>query len=159
MKRITIAALGLVVGATTGCVDMGLEGNVALEEAQDRPPRDLVAAIYRPTETVSQRVIVEGRLYVPSGLPLTADQGDLRPVGSAAGGTVYARKWDSAPYDAVYMELPARATAPSVTALLNRGQWQELRPVTGRTGPVAESGAEYPEPGSAEAAPATQAGH
>ena len=141
MKRITIAALGLVVGSTAGCVDMGLGGNVPLEEAEDRPPTELVAAVHRPTEAVSERIIVDGRLWVPSGMPLTAEASDLQAVGSADGRTVYARRWDRAPYDALLMQLPDGTTAATPVALLNRAGWIELRPVLGRSGPVPGTGA------------------
>lgn len=136
MKRITIAVLGLVVGSVTGCIDMGLDGNIPLEEAEDRPPLDLVAAVYNPTESVSQRVIVDGRLWIPSGLPLTVARTDLRAVGTADGRTVYARSWDRPPYGALVMELPTEPRAMTPVARLNREEWVELQPVLGRSGPV-----------------------
>lgn len=154
MKRITMAALGLVVGTTSGCIDMGLDGNIPLEEAQDRAPRALVAAVYRPVEAVPARVIVEGRLWVPSGLPLTLDASQLRTIGSAGGVAVHARSWDTPPFDALYVRAP-QSPAPSVTARLNRGEWLELRPVLGRSGPVpAAHGA-----GSGAASGDAHAGH
>ncbi len=39
---------------------------------------------------------------MPSGPPLALGEGEVRPVGSAGGQTVYARSWDEAPYDALF---------------------------------------------------------
>ncbi|HUG40203.1 MAG TPA: hypothetical protein VMM12_06955 [Longimicrobiales bacterium] len=135
MTRITIAALALVAGATAGCRDMGLDGNIPLEEARARETSELVAATMRPRAAPAQRLVVDGRLWVPFGLPLTLDASDLRAVGSADGQTVHARRWDQAPYDALFIPLPP---AGGVAALGGAGpqEWQELRPVHGRSGPV-----------------------
>lgn len=146
MKRMTIAVLGLVAGTVAGCKDMGLPGNVPLEEAQDRPPSALVAAVLAPVEAVNARIVVDGRLWVPSGQPLTVQESDLRAVGSATGRTVHARRWDASPYDALFVrEESAGATSA------RGGEWIELRPVRGRSGPV-------PEEGGTTAAPAPAAG-
>ena len=155
MKRISIAALGLVVGATAGCKDMGLEGNIPLDEARDRAPSQLVAAVMRPTESVAERLIIDGRRWLPSGLPLTMNQADLRAVGSADGTTVHARQWDQSPYDALFIPLDAVNRSAGEPGLLTPSRWVELRPVLGRSGPV--SGGGTAAPGTGTTAPG--AGH
>ena len=151
MKRMTIVVLGVVVGMTAGCRDMGLDDNIPLEEARERAPRPLVAAVMSPAETVSQPIIVDGRLWVPSGMPLTLQETDLRAVGSATGRTVHARRWDASPYDALYVrEESARATSADGEA------WIELLPVRGRSGPVPGGGRTTAAPGAS--APAGEHG-
>lgn len=150
MKRITMVALAIAAGATTACRDLGLEGNIPLEEARDREPSALVAAVMRPTEVVAQRIVVDGRLWVPSGQPITAGAEDLQPVGSADGTTVYARRWDRPPYDAVFIRLaPAGAPGRPPAAGIEE-HWVELMPVRGRSGPV---------PGASPRGPADTAAH
>lgn len=141
MKRITIAVLGLVIGTAAGCKDLGLDGNIPLEEAQDRPPSALVAAVMAPVEPVSERLVVDGRLWIPSGMPLTLQESDLRAVGSATGRTVYARRWDESPYDALFVRLAAAdPSAPAGAVRTGGGEWIELQPVRGRSGRVPGEG-------------------
>lgn len=128
MKRTgTIAAFALVT-ALAGCQDAGLEGNVPLEEAMNRPPSDLVAAVHAPAPTADGQLVVDGRLWVPTGTPLDLDAAGLRAVGSASGRTVHARTWDRPPYDALFTPV-----APDA--------WQEWAPVIGRSGALPGSGA------------------
>lgn len=142
MKRITIGALGLVVGMTAGCRDMGLEGNLPLAEAEQRQTSALVAAVMQPADAAAPRLVVDGRLWVASGQPTTMNQADLRAVGSADGRTVYARGWDASPYDALFVraEEPAAPggamTTSGTPAAPGSGDWIELLPVRGRTGAV-----------------------
>lgn len=144
MKRITIAALGLVVGATAGCRDMGLEGNIQLEEARGRQTSALMRAISTPTESGTTRLVVDGRLWVAAGLPVSLRSDELRSIGSADGQTVYARAWDRSPYDALFVQLPDTAGVPAVS-MPGGERWIRLDPVRGRTGPVAGA-AEAGEP-------------
>ena len=151
MKRITIALLGLVVGTTAACRDMGLEGNIPLEEAMEKPPTPLVVAVTSAADAAGDRLVVDGRLWVPSGMPLTMEEADLRAVGSATGRTVYARRWDQSPYDALFIPRPTGGPAAGSgttggvrtagTATSGGGEWIELRPVLGRSGPVPDGGA------------------
>ena len=132
MKRIqTIAVLGL---ATTlaGCQDMGLEDNLPLGEATDRPPSELVQAVYRPQEVQGPTLIIDGRRWVPAGAPLTVSADELRPIGSSDGSTFYARSWDDAPYDAVFTRMPGWAAADSAVFGPQEGQpWQAYEQVLG----------------------------
>ena len=182
MKRTTIAVLGLVAGTAAGCKDMGLEGNVPLEEAQDRPPSALVAAVLAPVEAVNARLIVDGRLWIPSGQPLTLQESDVRAVGSATGQTVYARRWDESPYDALFVRAPsadagrgAARQTPGTTATTattgttgttgtpgtaaGGGEWIELQPVRGRSGPLPGQPAGTTSGQGAPAAGAQHGGH
>lgn len=152
MKRNTIAALGLVAAATAGCMDMGLEGNIPLEEAQARETSELVAAVRRPTGAAPIRFIVDGRLWVPSGLPLTLAMSELRAVGSGDGQTVYARHWDQAPFDALFVRMTPPGESGALAAMpLEAERWIELRPVLGRTGPVPAHGGPAAAGGAADA--------
>lgn len=144
MKRITIAALGLVVGATAGCKDMGLDGNLPLEEARARQNSALMRAISTPTESGATRLIVDGRLWVPAGRPLTVQAEDLRSIGAADGQTVYARGWDRSPYDALFIRATAEEDDASSPSMATGERWIQLAPVRGRTGPLSEPAAEQP---------------
>lgn len=133
MKRITLAVVAVTVGATAGCKDLGLDGNVPLAEARAREPSPLVAAVMAPPEDAGTRVIVDGRLWVPWGRPFTlgpAESGQLRAVGSGAGETVYARAWDRPPYGTLFIRLPERGEQ----AVGGGERWIALAPVQGRTG-------------------------
>lgn len=175
MKRTaTIAFFTLAAPlALAGCQDLGLEGNIPLAEAEDRAPSELVAAVYAPTEVQDQQLIVDGRLWVPQGAPLTVSARELRPVGSAGGKTVHARSWDQAPYDALFTELPPQAPTDSLVFGPQEGtQWQEWAPVIGRSGALPPAGADHdaaapghgaPDPGhetpAAGGEPGAAAGH
>lgn len=103
MRRSTIALLGVL--ALTGCKNMGLDYAGPADEAAVDSPSDLVAAVHeRGAEHTSQGLIVDGRKWVSAGVPgpLPLGEEELRPVGSAAGSTVYARHWDRAPYDMLF---------------------------------------------------------
>ena len=158
MKRITIAALGLVVGGTAGCRDMGLEGNLPLAEAEQRQTSELVATVMQPTDASAPRLVVDGRLWVAAGLPARMAEADLRAVGSADGRTVYARAWDAAPYDALFVRSAdttagAALTTGGTPADAGMAEWIQLLPVSGRTGAV-------PGAATGEGAPAPDpAGH
>lgn len=116
MKRVPALVLLTVV---TGCTT-GLDGAPPLDEAEHAPPPELVAQVHALPDTAADDVIVDGRLWVPWGLPADLRGAVLRPVGSAHGLTVYARAWDRSPYD----ELFARRD----------GEWRRYAPVIGRSG-------------------------
>lgn len=101
MRRAPTAAL--VALLAVGCTDLGLEGNIPLEEAERKPPSELVAAVFGPTDAPAGELIADGRLWVPWGRPGAFDDADLRPVGSTHGLTVHARAWDRPPYDALFV--------------------------------------------------------
>lgn len=102
MERIrTMALFGVL--ALAGCQNMGLYDAGPEEDAVVAPPPELVAAVHASSpEMARQPLIVDGRKWVPAGTPLALGDGEVRPVGSAAGQTVYARSWDEAPYDALF---------------------------------------------------------
>lgn len=120
MKRAPLLALAALLAAT-GCRDMGLSGNLPLDEAERMAPPALVAAVFARAPAEAEEIIIDGRLWVPWGLPAEMDADDLRPVGSTHGITVYARAWDRSPYDALF--------APH-----DRAGWQGYAPVIGRSG-------------------------
>lgn len=154
MKRTgTIAAFTLVT-ALAGCQDAGLEGNVPLEEAMNRPPSDLVAAVHAPAGTEDGQLVVDGRLWVPSGTPRSLDAAGLRAVGSASGRTVHARTWDRPPYDALFTPA-ADDTAGAATSAPDA--WQEWAPVIGRSGALPGTGADHDSAGHAGAPADTHA--
>lgn len=135
-RRVTVCALALAT-AVAGCEDLGLDGNTYLEDAMDRPPSELVAAVYRPQEVQSQILIMDGREWVPSGGPLTLSEEELRPVGSSNGQTVYARSWDQPPFDLLFTRLTG-GPAPADSAVFGPQegvQWQEWAGVWGQTAP------------------------
>lgn len=132
---IAVCALGL---ALVACRDLGLEDNVPLEEAMQQPPLDLVAAVHAPADG-PEPLIIDGRLWRPSGVPITTGTGELRPVGSAGGTTVYARSWDRPPYDEVFARIdPA---GPDAGTADDDGPWQPFAPVLGRSGAIPGTGA------------------
>lgn len=101
MKRAPAAALATLL-VLAGCTDLGLEGNIPLEEARHEPPADLVAAVHGRASAEDGDVVMAGRLWVPWGLPVDGELMDLRPVGSVHGVTLYARSWDRPPFDALF---------------------------------------------------------
>jgi hypothetical protein len=135
MKRnaiIIAVGLALSLGA---CRDLGLPGNIPAEELQ---PPELVSEVHRPVEGGDFQLVMDGRLWVPTGAPRTLTAAELRAVGSAAGQTVYARPWDERPYGALFTRVPAAdpqaAATPRDAMAAGREQWQEFVPVTGRRG-------------------------
>lgn len=102
MERIrTMALFGVL--ALAGCQNMGLYDAGPEDEAVVAPPPELVAAVHTASpEMAGEPLIVDGRRWVQAGTPLALGEGDVRPVGSAGGLTVYARSWDEAPYDALF---------------------------------------------------------
>lgn len=104
MKRTsTIVLLGLLT--FTGCRNMGLDYAGPADEAAIDQPSDLVAAVHqRAAEPVFHGLIVDGRRWATAGRPgsQTLDEDNLRPIGSTGGQTVYANRWDDAPYDVLY---------------------------------------------------------
>ena len=122
MKRAPTAALAALL-MLTGCRDMGLEGNLPLEEAEGMEPTELVASVHDRDVEAEEAVIFDRRLWVPWGRPLALDLNDLRPVGSVQGVTLHVRRWDGSPYDAIL--------ARTVT-----GTWQSHAPVIGHSGGI-----------------------
>lgn len=104
---IALCALTLV-----GCENMGLDYAGTGEEGRNRSPSDLVSAVHRAAPAARQPVIANGRRWVPAGEPITLDAAELRSVGSSAGQTVYARRWDDAPFDMLFIRTQADGTAP-----------------------------------------------
>lgn len=132
-----LACAGLAL-LLAGCKDLGLEGNIPAEESRTMRPPELVAEVWAPATDPAPQMVVDGRLWVPTGRPLILQADALRPVGSAAGQTVYARTWDDRPYRALFTSVPAPAAeaARTVREAMDAGldHWQEYAPVTGRTG-------------------------
>lgn len=142
MKRTPTIWYVALATTLTGCLDLGLEGNVPLEEAVDRPAAELVTAVYGPAADQGQQLIVDARLWVPAGLPQGRSRAGLRAVGAADGRTVFARSWDHAPYDALFTELtPDAPPADTGTGPRADAEWQSWAPVSGRTGALPGSGA------------------
>lgn len=152
MKRMAMATLALLAGTMVGCKDMGLDGNIPLSEAESRPPAELVAMTMQPTAPTAAPLVVDGRLWVHSGLPFAMDPADVRAIGSAAGTTVYARTWDRSPYDALFVRQDSADAAAGLGRHIGGQRWLELKPVTGRSGPVPGS-AQGSEAGTAAPAP------
>ncbi len=120
----------VVVGALAlaGCQNMGLYDAGEEDVAVVAPPSELVAAVYGPAAPGStQSLIVDGRKWVPAGRPLALGEADVASVGSAGGLTVYARSWDSAPYDALFTRD-------------EDGQWLSYQPVLGGGSGAARTG-------------------
>lgn len=119
MKR---ASAVLTLAVLAGCTDLGLEGNVPLEQARHAPPAELVAAVHGQAADAAEGVVMAGRLWVPWGLPVAGDRLELRPVGSVHGVTLHARAWDRPPFDALFAR--------------EAGEWQGHAPVIGGGGPT-----------------------
>lgn len=135
----TLALLALTLAAA-GCKDMGLGGDLAaMDQPVDRPPNDLVATVMAPTHVEPNQLVVDGRLWVPSGLPLALRLDELRPVGSAGGHTVYSRKWDAQPFEQLFVR-PGAASPAGATAGERMPGWQAFAPVLGRSGRVPQAG-------------------
>lgn len=121
MKRASAIALTALLLA--GCQDMGLPGNLPLEAAAHAAPSELVAAVHAHGDR-GEAVALDGRLWVPWGLPRLLDGRELRPVGSVQGLTVQVRSWDRSPYDALFVRTVA-------------DEWQGYAPVIGHSRVVA----------------------
>ena len=118
MKRVsTIALLTLVLPA---CANLGLDELAPLDEAEHMAPSELVATVHAVPPSADREIVVDGRLWVPWGMPAEMDPAELRPVGSAHGTTVYAHAWDRSPYDALFVP--------------QDGEWQRHAPVIGGAG-------------------------
>jgi hypothetical protein len=136
-RLVACAAVPCVLGA---CQDLGLPGNIPVEEARARTPTELVAEVRGPLDDAPAPLVVDGRLWVPDGEPRVRAGAELRPVGSVGGQTVYARSWDERPYSVVFtrVEVPAPADAPTARAAMEAGRehWQAYAPVIGRSGRI-----------------------
>jgi hypothetical protein len=153
MKRTAMFLLGLTV-LLAGCRDLGLPGNVPAEEARTAPPPELVAQVMAPAEQEHLRLVVDGRLWMPQGMPVTHIAGELRPVGATAGQTVYARAWDERPYRAIFtrVEMPPAEEAMTARAAMEAGldHWQQYSPVIGRRGRATAPARVRPAPAGLE---------
>lgn len=105
------ATIVLSVLTLVGCENMGLDYAGTGEEGRNRAPTELVAAVHGTAPAGRQPVIVDGRRWVPDGEPIALDAAELRSVGSSAGQTVYARQWDDAPYDALFIRSQTGGTS------------------------------------------------
>jgi hypothetical protein len=139
MKRTSTIILAGVL-TLAGCRDMGLDYNLPLEEAMERPPLALVSAVMAPSDVADRHFIAEGRLWVPSGLPQTLAARDLQPVGASNGATVYARSWDTRPYGELFTALPAGTSEAAAMPSAEDGRFLGYAPVIGGGRPQAESG-------------------
>lgn len=141
MKRTsTLVLFGTLV--LVGCENMGLDYAGPADEAGIAPPSELVAAGYGPsTASRAGRLIVDGRLWMPSEIPPALDEENVRAVGSANGQTVYARSWDRAPYDRLFTRLAEPApTGPAVFGIAEGAAWRSHLPVIGGDGPAGGAG-------------------
>lgn len=153
MKR--RATIALCVLTLVGCENMGLDDAGTDEEGRNRASTDLVSSVHRAAPAATQPVIVDGRRWVPAGKPVTLDAAELRSVGSSAGQTLYARQWDAAPFDMLFIRSQPRGpsaqqpTGDAVRDPASAGEagsagdaeWQPLVPVIGEDGgPPAQEG-------------------
>ncbi len=127
MKWISrIALFGAV--ALVGCENMGLDYAGAAEEARIDAPTALVAAVHpQVAEAEWPPLIVDGTRWVSAGPADAVGEDEIRPVGSASGTTVYARSWDTPPYDELFTRSEQGALADA--------EWQSYLPVIGGGGP------------------------
>lgn len=126
----TIALLGVL--AAVGCENMGLDDAGPADEARQRSPSELVAAVTQPAPEQGERaLVVAGRLWVPAGTPVALDEAGLRPVGSSAGQTVYARGWDRPPYGELFTRLDDEARDRRLADRIRGDGWQAYLPVVG----------------------------
>ncbi len=95
-----------------------------------------MAAAYPVGGTDHEPLVLDGTLWVPSGVPGTVSESGLRPVGTAQGRTVHARVWDRSPYG----ELFTRVQSGPAAEIGAEADWQSYLPVIGGgtpgTGPV-----------------------
>ncbi len=126
MKGISkIALFGAV--ALVGCENMGLDYAGAAEEARVEAPTALVAAVHpQGSKPEWPPLIVDGKRWVAAGEAVAVDEVDVHPVGSASGTTVYARSWDTPPYDQLFTRGPSDAAMD--------GEWRSYLPVIGESG-------------------------
>lgn len=138
MTRILATAVVSLTLALGACRDLGLPGNVPEEEARTRAPTELVEQVRAPADEVPATLVIDGRVWVPVGRPEARPEGQLRPIGSAAGQTVHARAWDERPYGAVFtrvaMAEPGDAMPPRQAMEARADRWQAYAPVIGRAG-------------------------
>ncbi len=139
MNRTPALVVALAAASLAACKDVGLDTNIPVEEAATRPQSDLVAAVHAPPQPSVQPMVIDGRRWVASGFPLALDEDELQAIGAVNGATVYARKWDRPPYDAVFTLAPPSVASAGTTRLEETVQprrWLSYAPVDGRTGPV-----------------------
>lgn len=141
MKR--RATIALCVVTLVGCENMGLDYAGTGEEGRNRASTDLVSSVHRAAPAATQPVIVDGRRWVPAGKPIRLDAAELRSVGSSGGQTLYARQWDDAPFDMLFIRSQPRgssapqpspqATAPQPGAAQDTDAQGHARQPTGDT--------------------------
>lgn len=98
--RLTAVAAFLCLGA---CTEWGLpDRNLPRADALQRE-YGFEAYRQEPRRTVS----FAGRQWLMSGAPADVQARLLQPVGTAGAATLYALRWDQAPYDRLYTAEPA----------------------------------------------------
>jgi hypothetical protein len=128
---IVLVGLATLLG---GCRDLGLAGNIPAEESRRADPPPLVADVMRPAPGGDTQLVMDGRLWVPTGHPVALPVTELRPVGSAMGQTVYARWWDDRPFRAIFIQAIVHPQSAREALHATRQHWQEFAPVIGRRG-------------------------
>lgn len=124
MRRICGISCAALTALTLGaCKDVGLQGNVPLAKAENAAPEPLVQQtdLSRPVLPPGTPTAIEldSTTWTLDGTAVDIADTELRSVGSAAGQSVYALRWDEPPYDVLMTRLPD-------------GQYQKYRQVIGR---------------------------
>jgi hypothetical protein len=136
MSRTATVTLIALTFLSSACRDLGLAGNVPEGESRMAAPPELVSQVVAPVPGTATQLVMDGRLWVPTGRPMPRDAEQLRPVGATAGQTVYARAWDERPYRAIFVQVPATppGVEPTPRQTMDAGldHWQEYAPVPGR---------------------------
>lgn len=123
----TMALFGVL--ALAGCQNMGLYDAGPEGEAVVASQSELVAEVHATLpDAAGPPLIVDGQPWLRSGTPLAMGDTEVRSVGSAGGMTVYARSWDQAPYDALFVRDAG-------------GSWRTYAPVLGGGSSAAPAGA------------------
>ena len=123
--RVAMIAVALVAVAANGCKDSGLpDRNLPFDEAAHRPPDALVQAVHPDTRArahaseadrahagagvaMGARPITIGdQTFAPAGQPRSVDAASLAAVGGSGAMSFSAARWDSPPYDALYLAHP-----------------------------------------------------
>ena len=99
--RMTVLLLAAIV-PQSACRDLGLDGNVPLNEAENRRYR---YSTYESSEAVGEpgrTLPFNGRNWMASADVEPIPEGILREVGSASGTTLYAPVWEEPPFPHLY---------------------------------------------------------
>jgi hypothetical protein len=107
--------------AAASCKDVGLQGNIRLDQAAEAAPPPLVTQTTPVGPQIAapgmpESVTLDSTAWAPVASDLKVSDSDVHAVGAVNGLTFYALRWDARPYDFLLAHRPD-------------GGWQQYRRV------------------------------